>query len=55
MEEIIYCKDCKFCKWRCSYVCENRNAPWSQGSEYSSVFINEDDFCSYAEPKENRI
>lgn len=51
MDGIIRCKDCKFCKWMCAYVCENRDAPWND-NEYSSVFVQGNDFCSYAEPKE---
>ena len=50
MEEIIHCKECRFYGWKCTGICENMDAPWNQGG--SLVFIEEDDFCSYAEPKE---
>lgn len=54
MEKVIRCKDCKFYKWRCAGICENMDAPWNHESG-SLIFVEEDDFCSYAEPKEETM
>lgn len=50
MDEIIHCKECRFYGWKCAGICENMDAPWNRGSG-SLIFVEEDDFCSYAEPK----
>lgn len=52
MEDIIHCKDCKFYGWKCAGICENMGAPWNERIG-SLIFVKEDDFCSYAEPKED--
>ena len=50
--EVVRCKDCKHAKAKEYYgcACQNRNTPWFN-DEYE-VYMNFNDFCSFAERKD---